>query len=335
MTKTPSQSSTIRVYHGYGHKDNLIVYGHVLAGNPSHSNRYTRNIIYNIAHLVKLFFVKPLPHVRLHLQWQEQHIYSISEADGFFKFEWQSFSDVPAGWHSITVQLLNPQGQYIAQADGKIFIPHATQFGFISDIDDTVLVSHSSATGKKLTTLFTTNPRSRKTFSDVVRYYQLLCYSNAEPNVPNPFFYVSSSEWNLYEYLNEFFKFNDLPKGVFLLNGIKQWHELLKTGKPKGLEKLARIERILHAFPKQYFILLGDNSQYDPHIYATLANHYPDRIVAIYLRHISHKRKQATSDVLASIQNKKIHTLVFMHTDEAILHSRSIGLISDTLGVVS
>jgi hypothetical protein len=206
-------------------------------------------------------------------------------------------------------------------------VPHPTQYGFISDIDDTVLVSHSSTTGKKLRVLFTKNPRRRKTFSDVVKFYHLLSLSHTNAETLNPFFYVSSSEWNLYDDLNEFFKFNALPKGTFLLNQIKVWYQLFSTGTTKHQGKLVRVNRIFDAFPKQKFVLLGDNSQKDPEIYALLANKYPEKVVAIYIRNITTTKETLTNNILASIEDKTIETCLFKHTDEAILHARSIGLI--------
>ena len=206
-------------------------------------------------------------------------------------------------------------------------MPHSTQYGFISDIDDTVLISHSGTTGKKLWSMFSKNPRSRKTFADVVNYYELLAKVHTDEAVPNPFFYVSSSEWNLYDYLNEFFKFNELPKGVFLLNNIKKWHQLFKTGNTKHLGKFNRIARVLDVFPAQKFILLGDNSQSDPDIYKLIADKYPNQIFAIYIRNIDRKKVSVTTEILESLKNKEIYTLLYRHTSEAILHSESVGLI--------
>jgi len=206
-------------------------------------------------------------------------------------------------------------------------VPHQTQYGFISDIDDTVLVSHSSTTGKKLRVLFTKNPRSRKTFSDVVKFYHLLALTHTNSYTLNPFFYVSSSEWNLYDDLNEFFKFNDLPKGAFLLNQLKVWYQLLNTGATKHQGKLISIDRIFDAFPKQKFVLLGDNSQRDPEIYTLLANKYPDKVVAIYIRNITPKKEAFTKIILDSLEDKNIKTCLFIHTDGAILHAKYIGLI--------
>ena len=317
----------VNVYHGYGYKDSLIVYGHVLARKPASRTKYTNNVLSNIISLVKLFLFRPAPGVDVMLAWEEQQIFSTTQRDGSFKFEWASVTAVLPGWHSVTVHVLNKQHQPTAFGEGKIFVPHITQYGFISDIDDTVLVSHSATTGKRLRVLFTSNPRSRKTFADVVKYYHLLSVAHTEPALPNPFFYVSSSEWNLYDYLNEFFKHNELPKGAFLLNEIKRWYQLFKTGKTKHHGKLIKVARILHVFPTQRFVLLGDNSQSDPEIYAAVANKYPDRIVAIYLRNISSKKESATKKMVQSIESKEIYTCIFKHTDEAIAHSRSIGLI--------
>lgn len=318
---------TVKVYHGYGHKDNLVVYGHVLAGKSVSPSRFTNNALSNIVHLIKLFSVRPIAGVQVQMQWGNQQLYSTTDTDGFYKFEWQSTASVAAGWHLVSVHLLNAQKQITATGEGKIFVPHSTQYGFISDIDDTVLVSHSANTGKKLRVMFTKNPRSRKTFADVVKFYQLLSLAHTEPALLNPFFYVSSSEWNLYDDLNEFFKHNGLPKGAFLLNGIKKWYQLLKTGKTKHQGKLMRVARILEAFPKQRFVLLGDNSQSDPEIYVAIANKYPDRIVALYIRNIRFKKELFTLKMMESIQNKDIYTCQFKHTDEAIAHSKAIGLI--------
>ena len=319
--------ATIKVYHGYGHKNNCVIYGHILRGTPSLRSRFSNNIFSNILHLIKLFFVTPLPFLPVMLQWGKQKIYSKSEADGFFKFEWQSDTSLDAGWHNVMVFLLNEAGSPTESGEGKIFIPHLTQYAFISDIDDTVLVSHSATTGKRLRVLFTKNPRSRKTFADVVKHYHLLSLAHTTRDVPNPFFYVSSSEWNLYDDLNEFFKHNGLPKGAFLLNGIKKWYQLFKTGKTKHQGKLLRVVRILEAFPKQRFVLLGDNSQSDPEIYTALANKYPDKIHAIYIRNISDKKQAVTENILNSLKNKSVYTCLFKRNSEAILHSKAIGLI--------
>jgi phosphatidate phosphatase APP1 len=127
-----------------------------------------------------------------------------------------------------------------------------------------------------------------------------------EDDTPNPFFYVSSSEWNLYDDLVDFFRFNHLPEGSFLLNQVKRWYDLLKTGKTKHQGKLLRIVRIVEAFPQQRFILLGDNSQSDPYIYRSLAEKFGDRIVAVFIRSVVPKH-----DPIRKLSYKKYRNKVF------------------------
>lgn len=188
MSGSPENNFTIKIYHGYGYQHNMVVYGHVLAGHYFIRKKYTNNIFVNIVHLLRLFLVKPVPGRSVLLEWQTQQVETCTGIDGFFKFEWQSDNPVEAGWHMVKVFLLNEQGERISTGEGKIFIPHKTQTGFISDIDDTVLVSHSARTGRKLRVLFTKNPHSRKAFADVVEHYRLLATSYTEKDVLNPFF---------------------------------------------------------------------------------------------------------------------------------------------------
>ena len=175
--------------------------------------------------------------------------------------------------------------------------------------------------------MFTKNPNSRKAFTDVVHHYGLLALSHTTADVPNPFFYVSSSEWNLYDDLLDFFRLKNLPKGTFLLSQMKRWYQLFKTGKTKHEAKLMKVYRIMKVYPKQKFILFGDNSQADPFIYEMIARRYPQKIFAVYIRNVVKKNVAVTQRLLASIQQGGIHTCLFASNEEAIKHSQTIGLI--------
>ncbi len=321
------RKASIKVYHGYGHKNDLVLYGHVFKNQPVLRRKYTNNILSNIFHLLKLFLVNPLAKVKLQLQWGLQIIESVSEADGFFKFEWASDETVMAGWHEVTVYAVNETGQTGLTGTGKIFVPHITQYAFISDIDDTVMVSYSATIWRRLRALFTKNPQSRKAFADVVNHYQLLAKAHTTDEVPNPFFYVSSSEWNLYNDLVDFFRYKNLPEGTFLLSQIKRWNQLLKSGKTKHEGKLIRVFRILSTFPRQKFVLFGDNSQADPAIYEKIATRNPEKIYAVYIRNIVKENAPATLQLLRSIEQKGIITCMFTDDLIAIAHSKKIGLI--------
>lgn len=320
-----AEKIAIKVYHGYGHTSDLVVYGHTFRKLPAPYKSHSSNSFTNLFRLLRLFFVKPVPRVPLKIKWEQQVIDTVSEDDGFFKGEWQA-SPTSAGWHPVFVQQVT-SGEDPSVAEGKIYIPHKTQFAFISDIDDTIMISHSATIWKRLKELLFKNPLTRTIFPDTARYYQLLAKAHASVDEPNPFFYVSSSEWNLYNYLQDVFSYHGLPEGAFLLNQVKQWYQLWKTGKTKHEGKLLRVIRILDTFPTHRFVLMGDNSQSDPAIYAKLIEKYAHRIYAIYIRNVRKENHEPTAAILSSVAAKGIHTLQFLNSSEAIEHSASIGLI--------
>ncbi|WP_231460427.1 MULTISPECIES: App1 family protein [unclassified Pedobacter] len=323
-----NKSTSVKIYHGYGHTQNLVVYGHVFKRKAKTEQIYSENLFVNIVHLLKLFILKPYAFVKIRLQFFDQIIYNKTEADGFFKFEWKANSDVEAGWHYVKVEALAADDTVLSCSEGKVYVPHITQYAFISDVDDTVMVSHSATIGRRLRELFIKNPRTRKTFPDVANHYQLLAKSHTEENQPNPFFYVSSSEWNLYDYLLETFRFNELPEGAFLLNTLKRWKDLIRTGKTGHEGKLIRVMRILDAFPNQKFVFFGDNSQQDPEIYTSIAEKYPKNIEAIYIRNIRPEKVEESLKLFERVKPFPIKTCLFNNSLEAIEHSKRIGLIS-------
>lgn len=318
---------TIKVYHGYGYGNQLVIYGHVFKLGPKPRKKYRKSFLRNTWALLRLFMVKPFAGLPLELQWKDECHSSKTDTDGFFKFEWKDQPPLPQGWSEVIVRAKS--AEHIVESKGHVFIPYSTQYGFISDIDDTFLISHSSNLRKRLFVLFTQNARTRKPFEGVVKHYQLLAKSNTTGDAPNPFFYVSSSEWNLYEYILEFTRVNEIPKGIFLLNQLKKFDELLKTGQNHHRTKFTRIARILESYPSQRFVLLGDSSQQDPYIYEAIVSHFPKQIHAVYIRDVYAKNKDKAADVLHKIESKGVPCCFFEHSSDAILHSRKIGLIAE------
>lgn len=322
-----NKSVSVKVYHGYGHKHNLVVYGHVFKHKAKTQQIYSNNIFVNILHLLKLFVLKPYAFVNVRLQFFDQTVYNKTENDGFFRFEWRADRDIAAGWHFVKIDALDDDGNVLNSGEGKVYVPHITQFAFISDVDDTVMISHSATIGRRLRELFIKNPHTRKTFPEAATHYQQLALSHTNPDQPNPFFYVSSSEWNLYDYLIETFRFNKLPDGAFLLNSIKRLKDLIKTGKTGHEGKLLRVMRILDAFPNQKFVFFGDNSQQDPSIYATIVAKYPQNIEAVYIRNIRPEKAAETERLMEQIAQQQVYACLFNTSAEAIQHSKAIGLI--------
>lgn len=263
--------------------------------------------------------------------WNGKWYFTQSEKDGFFRFEIPLEIPVRSGWHEVQVFLLNRRNEAKTKAEGKgtVYIPYKNQYAFISDIDDTFLISHSSNLRKRIFVMLTENAHSRQPFEGVVKHYQLLAKAGLQDkhDETNPFFFVSSSEWNLYDYIREFCIKYEMPRGVYLLNQIKQFSQIWKTGQNNHSTKFMRAVRILEAFPDQKFILLGDDTQEDPTIYASIVEHFPTKILAVYLRKV---RKRTKPTVLPAIEKMKAAGVLccyFANSSEAISHSATIGLI--------
>jgi len=317
----------LKLYRGFGHTHDLLLFGHVLANRLKKEAPGKKSAIANLLHLLNLFIVKPVGKIPVRITWQGEVIEAVSEADGFFWLEWKAAEKTLAGNYPATVKVSGDTSRHSA-AEGEIIVPHLTQYAFISDIDDTVMVSHSATGLKRMRELFFKSPAQRRVFADVATHYQLLAISHTTPEEPNPFFYVSSSEWNLYDYLNTVFTLNRLPHGAFLLSQMKRWYQLFKTGKTKHEAKLLRISRLFVLFPNQHFVLFGDNSQSDPGIYEKLSQKYGHRIGAVYIRNVVAANETDTATILKKIEARNIPVLQFTHSVEAIAHSREVGLIT-------
>ena len=321
-----SNSPAIKLYTGFGNTQSCFIYGHALALSPLSRKKYRNYFLYNSLALLRLFMVRPIAGAEIIMEWEGVSYTAISEPDGFFKFEWRSETNLLPGCYTVQAELIQKKsGNISASAKASLIIPSVNEFAFISDIDDTFLISYSSNLRKRLFVLLTENAHSRKPFEGVVKHYQLLHTAGAEAT--NPFFYVSSSEWNLYNYITEFSKENKLPDGVYLLNQIKRFKDVFKTGQNNHSTKFMRIVRILEAYQGQQFVLLGDDSQEDPNIYASVVSYFPKKIFCVYIRLVGKLIKPAVAEKLKEIEAMGTLTCYFKHSAEAIEHSKKIGLI--------
>ncbi len=326
-----SDQPQVKLYNGYGNQQSSVIFGHVFSLSPLPRKKYRQNFLSNTLALLRLFIVKPLKQATVQLIWENKLYTTKTAADGFFKFEWSPGLKMTAGNHTVEVQLLDHSNAVRVQSKANVVIPHPNQFAFVSDIDDTFLISYSGNLRKRLFVLLTENARSRKPFEGVVNHYQQLSVAGAAWQTVNPFFYVSSSEWNLYDYIREFSSIHKLPEGVYLLNQVKTISQILKTGQNNHSTKFMRIARVMEAYPQQHFVLLGDDSQEDPFIYTKIAEHFPGKLKCVYIRQVSKSKKQAVNEVLLKLSASGIQYCYFQHSSEAVIHSKELGLINDVI----
>lgn len=207
--------------------------------------------------------------------------------------------------------------------------PPSARFGVISDIDDTVLVSHVTSPFKLALVSLFDNARTRSPFPRVAEFYQAL-QAGSSASEQNPIFYVSSSPWNFYDLLVEFMHVNGIPDGPLLL---RDYGSQNLRGIGNRAHKRGIIEHLLATYPALPFLLLGDSGQEDPEIYASLAAEYPGRIRAIYIRDVTPDNADRQAEIAAFAQQTAVAgvpLLLSADTTDAIRLALELGLMRST-----
>jgi phosphatidate phosphatase APP1 len=317
----------LKLYRGYVNDEELVVFGHIFKSWAPDKYRMDRNGISHAVSIIQMFRIKPIENVEVKLNFKNKVVTTKTLSDGYFRFNVPYSEKIESGWHpyQVSCQLYD----YGVVENSEILKPFESKVGVISDIDDTFLVSHSGNFFKKLYVMLLKNIHKRKVFEDVVPHYQALSRAGQEnETASNSFFYVSSSEWNLYEFIDSFVRLHNLPKAVIKLKKIKTGiSDFLFTGRGSHDHKFEKIKDIIMFYPKLEYVLLGDDSQKDPFLYERIVKIFPENIKAIYIRQTSNKKKPKATAVLKNIETMNVETCYFTKSEEAIAHSEKIGIL--------
>lgn len=317
----------LKLYRGYANEQELIVMGHVFKPTKLQDYDFQKKNIKNATSIIRLFRIKTFPNTDVFLEYKNKKIHTKTLIDGYFKFCVPLDQNVGYGWIDYQVSIVYNEKTIIAK--DSYIRPKQQNLGIISDIDDTFLVSHTLNPFKKLYNVLFLNVTARKIFEDVVPHYQALSSAGRSLNEEqNAFFYVSSSEWNLYRFILKFTEIHDLPKAVLLLKDIKSsLTDFLWTGRGSHNHKFEKIKHILEFYPNLKYVLLGDDSQKDPFLYEAICKIFPVTVKAVYIRKTGKSKKTNVTKVLKNLETIGVSVCYFSHSSEAIEHSKNIGLI--------
>ena len=209
---------------------------------------------------------------------------------------------------------------------GEMLIPASdAEYGVISDIDDTILWTGvaSFLKWRAILRTFFANVGSRIPLKGAAELYHQL-HRGKSGEAANPIFYVSNSPWNLYRYLEFFLTKNNFPKGPILLRDL--WAALGQKKEAEKPHKQHEIRNILKTYPHLGFILIGDSGEHDADIYKEIAEEYPGRILAIYLRDVGHRRRmQRVRELFKTFTATPV--LFVRHSNQAFVHAKEMGLV--------
>ncbi|MBK5193443.1 MAG: App1 family protein [Flavobacteriaceae bacterium] len=317
----------LKLYRGYLNDQELIVFGHVFKSWAPDKYRIDRGGIRHAFSIIHMFNISPISNIRVKLEFKGTVVETKTLHDGYFRFSIPFNEELESGWHEfiITCKITD----FGIVEIGEVLKPFESKYAIISDIDDTILISCSNNFFKKMYIILLKNINKRKVFNDVVPHYMALSiFGQQNEKAFNSFFYVSSSEWNLYSFINEFAQIHNLPKAVIKLKKIKTGiMDLLFSGRGSHDHKFEKIKDIISFYPNLQYVLLGDDSQRDPDIYERICKIFPLNVKAVYIRHTAKDKKQRTQKILDNLEDLGVATCYFKHSEKAIKHSKEIGII--------
>jgi phosphatidate phosphatase APP1 len=229
-----------------------------------------------------------------------------TDEEGYFSFALPIDEPLPDAtrWEAAAISSPDREAQQ-PSISVPILAPAAdNHWGVISDIDDTVVETGATNFLKNWRRVLVDQPRDRLAVPGAAKLYQMIAHNHRAPT--RPFFYVSSSPWNLYGFIAEFMELNSIPHGpMFLADYGIDAGKLIKTAHDS--HKLAAIETILAFYPQLRFLLIGDNGQHDVEIYARAVRDFPNRVGAVFIRDVEGSCKQgAKAALLAEIESSGI-----------------------------
>lgn len=282
VQKKVSLKEKIKVepFLSFGNRESIFVKGRVITAykkkRPMSSNSWFKNILAAI----RRYSVKSIPDALVEIHFHGQRFEVRTDEDGVFERQIEVENPYLDKLEFVNFKVLEPTGKNKSTWASREVLRFDREVGVISDIDDTILISHSTELGKKLWLSISKNAYTRRPLPGVSDFYKELTHHKEDP-----IFYVSSSDWSLFDLVRDFMRFRNIPMGPTLL---KDKHinlkNIWKSGGGNHDHKLEKIQFLFNLYPKMKFFLIGDSGQHDPEIYAKVIKKYPDRVKGVFIR---------------------------------------------------
>jgi len=248
----------MELFLAFGNSKEVFIKGRIVEAYKQSRPSDKKSALQNILASIRRYAGSSIPDARVRLEYHGIDEILVSNDEGLFESHlfFQEPIDDKADFARLTI--LEDEGITAEEKTRRIQvsrIPDHQQLGIISDIDDTVIISHATSLGKKLWLSVSKNAYTRRPFPGVSDFYALLSNQGQ-----HPVFYVSSSDWNLYDLIQDFLAYRNIPNGPLLL---KDPHvnlkNIWKSGGGNHSHKLEKISFLLALFPTMKFILIGDS----------------------------------------------------------------------------
>jgi phosphatidate phosphatase APP1 len=291
----------VHPFSGFGTGDWAVLGGRVLVGAPPRTDSApaTRWAVLR-ANLLPFLSVE-VPDARVRITLDDREVVVRADREGYVRVVIEDVRLSP-GRHRVTLTPVQPAGE---PAFGTVHVcDPAADLAVVSDVDDTIIdsgIAHGVAA--ILVTMLLKEQSTRVPLTGAPEFYRALA-QGGPGKTERPFFYLSTSPWNLVGFLQGFLARHGFPEGPLVLT---DWgpgaDSLLRVSSRE--HKLSTLRQLARALPASRFVLIGDSGQQDPAIYADFCAEHPGRIAAIYIRRagaagpVSEERAEQASRLLA------------------------------------
>ena len=307
----------IEAYVGHGGAAGVVVRGRVLDDPEPTEAVDGEGVGAAVRRTLSHFVTDDLPGVPLRITVAGASVETVTDEDGYFIARLHPEPGLlTSPWTSGTVALAAPYRGLTEPhtTPVEVLVPGPdARFGVVSDIDDTLLETGVQRVGRMVKQTFTGSALTRTPFPGASELYRDLAGAN-------PFFYVSSSPWNLHSFLVAFLRHHDFPRGPLLLR------DLLGTTAGRE-EKHGRIHEILELHPGLPFVLLGDSGESDPEVYADVVRAHPSRILAVYIREVRLNPGDGRVEQITDAWSHDVPIVLAADSDAIRQHAAGLGLL--------
>lgn len=201
---------------------------------------------------------------------------------------------LPPGWHHATIRSATSKPTQVPVQ----IVGDDIRVGIVSDIDDTILTTWLPRPMIAAWNSFVRDESNRQAVPGMARLYHEIL--NANPGAP--IIFVSTGAWNTHGFLNRFLVRHGYPNGAMLLT---DWGPTNTGWFRSGMQhKRASLLQLTVDFPSISWILVGDDGQHDPTIYAEFAAGHPDHVTAIAIRQLTPTEQYLAHGTLTALESE-------------------------------
>ncbi|MDQ1739301.1 MAG: hypothetical protein QOE53_953 [Pseudonocardiales bacterium] len=270
----------VHPFSGFGTGDWALLGGRVLVGAPPRASTGPTSRWAALRANLLPFLSVEVPGAQVRVTLGGREVVARADPEGYLRVLIEDVR-LPPGPHQVTLTPLQPAGQ---PAVGIVHVADpAADLAVVSDVDDTIVdsgIAHGVAA--IVSTMLLQEQSTRVPLTGAAELYRALA-TGAPGTVERPFFYLSTSPWNLAGFLQGFLARHRFPDGPLVLT---DWgpgaDSLLRVS--SRTHKLSTLRQLAQALPHSRLVLIGDSGQQDPAIYADFCAEHPGRVAAVYIR---------------------------------------------------